>query len=458
MLISADLPFVKNYVKLLNEAIKSQAPGKQLTTIQCYWLAFVVLGVLVTNTLCWSRFARFSNDNYTPAAICWMFKKAKIAWELLLYASVQKLLETYGIKSGILVIDDTDSERSKNTSQIAKVHKIRDKKRAGFFNGQNIVFLLLVTDKLTIPVGFEFYEPDPALHEWQKQDEMLRKKGVTKKYRPIKPQRNVAYPSKITLGIQLVKEFVEQFGDIKIKAVIADTAYGSKDFFENASELTKNAQVISQMKKNQLINVNGKFIRVDEFFKNYSGKTEVLTLRYDEKIVNYVSAKFKVQAHEKRLRIVAIKYENEDEYRYIIANDPMWLGKDIIQAYACRWLVEVFIQDWKSYEGWEQMAMQRGLDGAEHGIIISLLSDHALHFHQEQLNLYDNKGQAATVGSLREKVMMESLTNFIEKIITSDNPKGAFDNFSSKISELFQLRSSTKHLRFNNTDRENIFH
>src|SRR3990167_8732621 len=365
MLISADLPFVKNYVKLLNEAIKSQAPGKQLTTIQCYWLAFVVLGVLVTNTLCWSRFARFSNDNYTPAAICWMFKKAKIAWELLLYASVQKLLETYGIKTGILVIDDTDSERSKNTSQIAKVHKIRDKKRAGFFNGQNIVFLLLVTDKLTIPVGFEFYEPDPALHEWQKQDEM---------------------------------------------------------------------------------------------FKNYSGKTEVLTLRYDEKIVNYVSAKFKVQAHEKRLRIVAIKYENEDEYRYIIANDPMWLGKDIIQAYACRWLVEVFIQDWKSYEGWEQMAMQRGLDGAEHGIIISLLSDHALHFHQEQLNLYDNKGQAATVGSLREKVMMESLTNFIEKIITSDNPKGAFDNFSSKISELFQLRSSTKHLRFNNTDRENIFH
>ena len=91
--------------------------------------------------------------------------------------------------------------------------------------------------------------------------------------------------------------------------------------------------------------------------------------------------------------------------------------------------------------------MQRGIDGSEHGVIISLLSDHALHFHQDQLALYQNKEPAATVGSLREKVMMESLIAFIKNIVASDDPKTIFDEYASKISEFFQLKSSIKHMR-----------
>jgi hypothetical protein len=112
-----------------------------------------------------------------------------------------------------------------------------------------------------------------------------------------------------------------------------------------------------------------------------------------------------------------------------------------------RWDIEVFIQDWKSHEGWDQLAMQRGADGSERGVIISLLSDHALHFHEDQWALYKNKESAATVSSLREKVMMESLTAFIENIVTSDDPKAMFDAYSSKISDLFQLKKSIKHMR-----------
>lgn len=115
-------------------------------------------------------------EKYTTTAVCWMFKKAKVAWDLLLFTSVTKLIEFYGIKSGVLVIDDTDAERSKNTTQIAKVHKIRYKKHAGFFSGQNIIFLLLVRESLSIPVGFCFYEPDPAISAWKRKDKELRKK------------------------------------------------------------------------------------------------------------------------------------------------------------------------------------------------------------------------------------------------------------------------------------------
>jgi len=38
-----------------------------------------------------------------------------------------------------------------------------------------------------------------------------------------------------------------------------------------------------------------------------------------------------------------LKYEGEDEYRYITATDLSWRAIDIVSAYALRWLVEVFI-------------------------------------------------------------------------------------------------------------------
>jgi hypothetical protein len=447
MIIGDSLPFIQDYVLALNAAIKEQSPDAALTRIQRYWLSFVILGLLVTNTLCWARFERFSCGTYAMSSICWMFKKAKVAWNLLLYASVIKIIERYGIKSGVLVIDDTDSERSKNTTQIARVHKIRDKKRSGFYSGQNLVFLLLVTDKLSVPVGFSFYEPDPVITAWKIEDKRLRKKGVAKSFRPPIPERNPDYPTKIALSLKLLNEFTKGFSFIRIKAIIADNLYSSKEFFDGATKLTGQPQVISQIKKTQLINVNGKFTPVGDFFASYSGKTEEVTLRHTPKKITYRSAKFKIKSHDKRLYVIAIKHEDEEEYRYLVANDTTWRDIDIIKTYAFRWLVEVFIQDWKSYEGWDQLAMQRGIDGSEHGVIISLLSDHALHFHQDQLALYQNKEPAATVGSLREKVMMESLLAFIKNIVASDDPKTIFDEYASKISEFFKLKSSIKHMR-----------
>ena len=196
MIINDGLPFIKEYVHSLNTAIKDHSPNCSMSKIQCYWLSFVILGLLVTNTLCWARFERFGLGKYTTSATCWMFKKAKISWTLLLYASVVKIIESYKIHYGVLVIDDTDSERSKNTKRIAKVHIVRDKKRSGFFRGQNILFLLLVTDKLTIPVGFEFYEPNPEISAWKREDRRLRQKGVLKKFRPTRPEDSDEYPTK----------------------------------------------------------------------------------------------------------------------------------------------------------------------------------------------------------------------------------------------------------------------
>ena len=86
MIIGESLPFITDYVATLNEAIKTHSPDNVLTRIQKYWLSFVILGLLITNTLCWARFERFSCGNYVTNTLCWMFKKARLAWNLLLYA------------------------------------------------------------------------------------------------------------------------------------------------------------------------------------------------------------------------------------------------------------------------------------------------------------------------------------------------------------------------------------
>ena len=77
----------------------------------------------------------------------------KIPWNLLFIASTKLIISRY----------DSDHQRSKNTTRIGYVHRTKDKKYEGYFNGQNLFFLLLITDQITFPVGFSFYEPDPAL-------------------------------------------------------------------------------------------------------------------------------------------------------------------------------------------------------------------------------------------------------------------------------------------------------
>jgi hypothetical protein len=84
-----------------------------------------------------------------------------IAHHNLLVASVRVMLESYGITGGSLVIDDTDKRRSKTATTLAHLYKLRDKESGGYIWGQSLVFLLLVTPTITIPMGFAFYQPAP---------------------------------------------------------------------------------------------------------------------------------------------------------------------------------------------------------------------------------------------------------------------------------------------------------
>jgi hypothetical protein len=181
MLIGEPLPFVKEYVEELNRVLEEMRPEQGLSSIQRKWLMFCLMGIIVTNSVCWAKFERASLGAYTVAALSWVFRQAKIPWEILLYLSVRVIVGKYGISSGVLVADDTDRMRSKSTKRIFGVQKLKDKNSGGYVMGQCIVLLLLVTEQVTIPVGFSFYRPDVDWQAWQQQDDLLKEQGVPKK-------------------------------------------------------------------------------------------------------------------------------------------------------------------------------------------------------------------------------------------------------------------------------------
>lgn len=229
---------------------------------------------------------------------------------------------------------------------------------------------------------------------------------------------------------------------------MADALYGEGDFMDKASSIFGGVQTISQLRKNQNITVGNKKKNVDEYFNRMNkGVSETLTVRGDKQIEVTVSgARVKVDAHGKKRFVIALKYENEEDYRFIVATQMSWRMLDIAQAYTLRWLVEVFFEDWKLYEGWGREARQFDEEGAVRGVILSLLLDHALLLHPEQTARLENKLPAYTVGSLQRLSQVETLLAFIKSILQESNPFAKLKELTQLVKEHFQLIPSAKHM------------
>ena len=451
MILTEPLKFAKDFIDRLNEGLAAASPEAKLSNNQKLFLSFCICAIMLSNSVCWAEFERMSLGRWTMGRLSWMFRSSEMAWHLVLRCSVKLIIKKYGITEGTLVIDDSDNKRSKNTTHISNVHIIKDKKTGGYIKGQNLVFLILVSNKITFPIDFGFYEPDPVLKEFRKKDKELRLKKIKKKDRPKEPKRNPAYPTKQELALKLLREFSENFPEIKVTCILADALYGNKNFMNGASALFKEVQVISQLKKTQVIKFRNKAYTLKEFFDKRPGDAFVLPIRGGtEKKVIMTGARLFVNAHGAKRFVIALRYEGEDENRYIIATNLCWAMTDIVKAYTMRWLVEVFFSDWKLYEGWCQLAKQPGVDGSCRGVILSLLTDHALLTHEDQFVLLDDKLPASTVGSLRAKIQSDALWQFVDQLLKAEDPKAKLAECVEKLKKLRPLAPSSKHL--NNRD------
>lgn len=196
MLIRQPLPFIPAYLEALDEQLRTlDGAGRGLSRLQRQWLGFCLMGIMITESLCWARFERAGLGWYSADALSGMFRCAKLPWSGLLRVSVQVVLARYGLHGGVLVVDDVINPRAKVTRRIGYAHKLKHPTSEGFVNGQSLVMLLLVSEWVTIPIDFRFYQPDPVYRQWRRQDQRLRRQGVVKAQRPPAPAFDPRYPS-----------------------------------------------------------------------------------------------------------------------------------------------------------------------------------------------------------------------------------------------------------------------
>ena len=441
------LPFVEHYVEELETELKQLSPHRHLSRTQKRWLKYCLMGILLTNQVCWSKFERAGLGGYPARGLSWMFWWSKIPWEWLLVVSVRLVMIHYGIHSGVLVADDSSRKRAKITRKIFAAHKLYDPKTGGYFNGQKIILLLLVTPIITLPVSFRFYRQDPLYSQWRKENQRLKKAGVKKPQRPACPPLDPNYPSYKQLVLDMLSALSQHHPKVRVNALVCDTQYGSCPFMEQAAQLIGHQQVISQLRHNQKVRFRGRILKLDEYFTRYPGTPFKTTLRGGQQITVIVSsARLYVTAHGCKRFVIALKYEGESEYRYLIAKDMSWRTLDIINAYQLRWLIAVFFEDWKLYEGWGQLAKQPGEEGSSRSLTLSRLYDHALLLHPEQATRLKNQQPACTVGSLCERSRAEALLMWVENLLTSEQPGEQLAQLAHTVKELFPLSLSGKHM------------
>ena len=329
------------------------------------------------------------------------------------------ILRHHGLTSGnLIIVYDTDNPRSKSAKALAYLYKLRDKESGGYLWGQSLVFLVLVTPKISIPVGVVFYQPAPELSAWYKTAGRLsRSRGSPQnsghanrhRIRIIRPKNNLPCtcwgPSRPTIPRSGFTRSWRMRSMARRRLSRAPRPFSA---VYKSSRKSAAIRTFGSRRSDQ---------PVADYFATHPGTPYSIRIRGSEEVVAMVgSARLYVCAHKTKRFIVAIKYAEEETYRYLIASDLSWRTLDIVQGHTLRWLVEVFIQDWKSHEGWSQLTKQPGDEGARHSVLLSLLVDHSLFMHPDQQRRLKNNLPAYTVGSLRANVQVECLVEVIDSI------------------------------------------
>lgn len=102
-------------------------------------------------------------------------------------------------------------------------------------------------------------------------------------------------------------------------------------------------------------------------------------------------------------------------------------------------------------QGWGQLAKQPDYEGSSRSLILSLLLDHCLLLHPEQRIRLENKHPAVTVGSLQQRIRVDSLLAFLRRLLIVENPTEKLEQLSQTLTEVFQLATSKKQMNSHET-------
>jgi hypothetical protein len=271
--------------------------------------------------------------------------------------------------------------------------------------------------------------------------------GVPKAQRPRQPAPNPRYPTTQPLALHFLEAFKAHHPNITVACSTADALDGTAPFVDGASALFGGVQVISHIRRHQHLRIGKRAPHVADYCASHPGTPHRIRIRGGAAVVATVGrARLDVCSHHTKRLIVALTYAEEETSRSLIASDLSWRTLDVVQGQTLRWLVEVFIQDWKSHEGWAQLTKQPGEEGARHSVILSLLVDHSLFVHPDQQHQLKNNLPAYTVGSLRAHVQVECLVDVLDELVSSDEPQEKLTRFATALHEVFAFSRSKKHM------------
>jgi hypothetical protein len=228
---------------------------------------------------------------------------------------------------------------------------------------------------------------------------------------------------------------------------MADALYGTATVVDGASALLRGVQVLSHIRRNQHMRVGKRDQHVADSCATHPGTPSSIRIRGGDAVVAMGGrARLDVCAHKTTRFIVAITEEEEATSRSLMASDLRWRTLAMVQGHPLRWLVEVFMQAWKSYEGWSPLTKQPGDEGARHRVILSRLVDHRLFMHPDQQRQLTNNLPAYTVGSLRAHGQVECLGEVIDDLVSSDHPQEKLKRCTQALHEVFAFGRSKKHM------------
>jgi hypothetical protein len=272
--------------------------------------------------------------------------------------------------------------------------------------------------------------------------------------RPPQPARHPKYPTKQAIALNLLEAFACDHPSLEVKMVLAEALYATPPFMDRTS-LLFGTQVISQLRHNQHVRFRGTLISIEPYVTQSPGVPHVIKIRGEQEVpVSVGSARRSVDAHHTKRFVMALKYEGESDDRYVVASDLSWRTVDIVQGYTLRWLVEVFLEDWKSYEGWGPLTKQPDAEGSSRSLILRLLLDHCLLCHPYQQARLEHKLPACTVGSLPARVRVESFLACIRELLLADNPHEQLNRLTQALEEVFPLAPSKTHMNTRDLGRQ----
>jgi len=182
-----------------------------------------------------------------------------------------------------------------------------------------------------------------------------------------------------------------------------------------------------------------------DYFSRGPQVAKAIAIRHLKKEIEYSSARLFIKSHGERMHVVAMRYDGEKKFRYIVCPNLTWRAEDIIRHYGLRWLVEVAIQEWKQYSGIGKGACLYGVEGASCALSLSLLGVILFLLHPKQLLLARQGQPLCTTGSLSRRMMVDYFCQAFQNMLNQDDPKKALAQLKKGLDEVMVMKPSKKH-------------